>query len=97
MKPTKETDEKIGMHRIGRSALIVTNANIAVQIHTRQNEIQYPDMEYFIIKNREGQLGRGSLIKQLDCGTLIDNQLDIEESFIDANDISGYMDELQGF
>jgi replicative DNA helicase len=97
MKPTKETEEKIGMHRIGRSALIVTNANIAVQIHTRQNEIQYPDMEYYIIKNREGQLGRGMLMKQLSCGSLFDSPLEIEESFIDANDLSSYMEDLQGF
>jgi len=97
VKPTKDTEEKIGMHRIGRSSLIVTNANIAVQIHTRQNESQYTDMEYFIIKNREGQLGKGSLLKNLSCGTLLDNKLEFEESFIDANDLSEYMEDLQGF
>jgi len=98
MKPTKDTEEKIGMHRIGRSSLIVTNANIAIQIHTRQNEQQYPDMEYYIIKNREGELGKGSLIKDFKCGGLFDNKMELEdETFIDANDLSGYMEELQGF
>lgn len=97
VKPTKETEEKIGMHRIGRSSLIVTNANIAVQIHTRQNEQNYTDMEYYIIKNREGQLGKGVLIKKLDCGTLIDSKLDIDNEFTDISDISGYSENLIGF
>lgn len=98
VKPTKDTEEKIGMHRIGRSSLIVTNANIAVQIHTRQNEQNYPDMEYYIIKNREGQLGKGVLMKKLDCGTLLDYKMDMQDGeFIDVSDISGYIDDLQGF
>lgn len=95
VKPTKDTDEKIGMHRIGRSSLIVTNANIAVQIHTRQNESQYPDMEYFVIKNRDGQLGKGQLIKKLECGSLIDSKL--ENEFTEIGDLSSYMEDLQGF
>lgn len=97
MNPAKDVEEKIGMHRIGRSSLIVMNANIAIQIHTRQNEQQYPDMEYFIIKNREGALGKGTLIKNLACGSLLDNKIEYQESFIDASDLSGYMEDLELF
>lgn len=69
----KESEDKIGMHRIGRSALIMTNANIAVQIETRPNEKDYPDMNYHLIKNRDGELGQGKVIKNLAAGTLIDD------------------------
>ena len=51
-KGSKEED-KIGLHRIGRSALIMQNANVAVQIETRANEKNFPDMKYHIIKNRK--------------------------------------------
>lgn len=97
MNPAKDVEEKIGMHRIGRSSLIVMNANIAIQIHTRQNEQQYPDMEYFIIKNREGALGKGTLIKNLACGSLLDSKIEFNESFTDASDFSNYMDDLELF
>ena len=69
-KGSKEED-KIGLHRIGRSALIMQNANIAVQIETRANEKNYPDMKYHLIKNRDGELGGGLLVKDLARGTLI--------------------------
>lgn len=71
-KGTKEED-KIGLHRIGRSSLIMNNGNIGIQIETRHNEKSYPDMLYHIIKNRDGELGKGRLLKNLACGTLIDD------------------------
>lgn len=71
-KGTKEED-KIGLHRIGRSSLIMNNGNIGIQIETRHNEKSYPDMLYHIIKNRDGELGKGRLLKNLSCGTLIDD------------------------
>jgi replicative DNA helicase len=89
-KGTKEED-KIGLHRIGRSALIMQNANIAVQIETRANEKNFPDMKYHIIKNRDGELGSGSMIKNLSCGTLIDNKIEEDPTTFelrDADDIS---------
>lgn len=73
-KGGKDTEDKVGLHRIGRSALIMQNANIAIQIETRPNEKQYPDMYYHVIKNRDGELGKGKLIKNLACGTLIDDR-----------------------
>jgi replicative DNA helicase len=90
-KGGKEIEDKIGLHRIGRSALILQNANIAVQIETRQNEKQYPDMNYHIIKNRDGELGKGNLIKNLSCGTLLDNPSEEDDTEFydrDPDDIS---------
>lgn len=95
-KGGKEGEEKIGLHRIGRSALIMQNANIAVQIESRPNEKQYPDMNYHIIKNRDGELGNGRIIKNLACGTLIDDPVQITETYevFDPDDISEKMELL---
>lgn len=96
VKAAKEED-RIGLHRIGRSALIMQNANIAVQIETRPNEKQYPDMKYHVIKNRDGELGNGSMIKNLACGTLIDNKIeepDIQFEMRDPDDISAKIELL---
>ncbi len=90
-KPSKDAEEKIGLHRVGRSALILQNANIAVQIETRPNEKQYPDMLYHLIKNRDGELGKGRIIKNLANGTLLDDKIDEDTTeFImrDPDDIS---------
>jgi len=96
-KPSKDAEEKIGLHRVGRSALILQNANIAVQIETRPNEKQYPDMIYHLIKNRDGELGKGRIIKNLSHGTLIDEKIkedDTEFFMRDPDDISGKIDML---
>lgn len=90
-KGGKDTDDKIGLHRIGRSALIMQNANIAIQIETRPNEKQYPDMYYHVIKNRDGELGKGKLIKNLSCGTLLDDKVEEDNTEFydrDPDDIS---------
>ncbi len=84
-KGSKEED-KIGLHRIGRSALIMTNANIAVQIETRANEKNFPDMKYHVIKNRDGELGDGRLIKNLACGTLIDEKTEEDPTTFEMRD-----------
>lgn len=89
-KGAKEED-KIGLHRIGRSALIMQNANIAVQIESRSNEKEYPDMKYHVIKNRDGELGSGKLIKQLAYGTLLDERVEEDPTTFklkDPDDIS---------
>src|SRR5579885_1827091 len=89
-KGAKEED-KIGLHRIGRSALIMQNANIAVQIESRANEKEYPDMKYHVIKNRDGELGAGKLIKQLAYGTLLDEKVEEDPTTFqmkDPDDIS---------
>lgn len=95
-KGGKDAEEKIGLHRIGRSALIMQNANIAIQIETRPNEKQYPDMYYHVIKNRDGELGKGRIIKNLACGTLIDDPIEVTDSYevFDPDDISEKMELL---
>ncbi len=84
-KGAKEED-KIGLHRIGRSALIMQNANIAVQIETRANEKNFPDMKYHVIKNRDGELGDGRLIKNLACGTLLDEKVEEDPTTFEMRD-----------
>lgn len=94
---SKEPEDRIGMHRIGRSALIMQNANIAIQIETRQNEKNYPDMIYHLIKNRDGALEKGNLIKNLACGTLLDNKSEEDPTTFemrDPDDISGRIELL---
>ncbi len=85
-KGGKDTEEKIGLHRIGRSALIMQNANIGIQIETRPNEKSFPDMYYHLIKNRDGELGKGKLIKNLAAGTLIDEKIDEDPTTFEMRD-----------
>ena len=97
VKPSKDAEERVGLHRIGRSGLIMQNANIAVQIESRMNEKQHPDMVYHLIKNRDGELCKGKLIKNLACGTLIDEKSDnMDDMFtmVDIDDISEKIDML---
>lgn len=93
----KEEEDRIGLHRIGRSAGIIKNANIGIQIETRPKEKYNPDMIYHIIKNRDGETGKGRLIKNLACGTLIDDKTEEDPTtfeMLDPDDISKKIDEL---
>jgi replicative DNA helicase len=67
-----EEDRAVGMHRWGRSSLIMHHVNIGIQIETRQNEENFPDMRIHVIKNRKGPLGHGNLIKNFANSSLID-------------------------
>jgi replicative DNA helicase len=93
-KGGKEED-RIGMHRIGRSALIMTNANIAIQIESRPNEKDYPDMYYHLIKNRDGELGKGKLIKNLSAGTLIDDAVEEDDTVFEMRDPDDISDKIE--
>lgn len=88
-------EERIGMHRIGRSALIMTNANIAIQIESRPNEKDYPDMYYHLIKNRDGELGKGKLIKNLAAGTLIDDVIEEDDTTFEMRDPDDISDKIE--
>lgn len=99
IKPSKDAEDRVGLHRVGRSAMIMHNANIGIQIETRPNEKQYPDMIYHIIKCRDGVLGQGRVEKNLPCGRLKDADDDIEfEMYQDQDnkslDISDQMEGL---
>jgi hypothetical protein len=65
-------------------------------LNMRPNEKDYIDMEYYIIKNREGELGKGRMIKNLACGTLLDDGSQYETNFETENidDISGKLEDL---
>jgi replicative DNA helicase len=95
-KGAKEED-RIGLHRIGRSALIMQNANIAVQIESRPNEKSHPDMYYHLIKNRDGELGRGRLIKNLACGTLIDDKVEEDQTTFELRDPDDISEKMELF
>lgn len=83
-KKGKDLEDRIGLDRVGRSAMIMHNANIALQIHTRPNEKNYSDMEIYFIKNREGELGKFNLIKDLSNCTLEDIPVELDTEFEDG-------------
>jgi replicative DNA helicase len=93
-KSAKDED-RIGLHRVGRSALILTNANIAIQIESRVNEKKYPDMMYHLIKNRDGELGAGRLIKNLACGTLLDEKVEEDSTTFEMRDIDDISEKIE--
>ncbi len=69
----KDSGMQVGMHRVGRSSLILHNANFAIQIEKRDNEDQYPDMNLHLIKSRRTELVKGVLNKNFSCCALLDN------------------------
>lgn len=87
-------EDKIGLHRIGRSALIMQNANIGIQIESRPNEKNYPDMKYHVIKNRDGEQGEGRIIKNLACGTLLDDKIDEDPTTFEMRDPDDISDKI---
>lgn len=68
----KDPADNIGLSRLARSATIATHATTVIQIENRPNEENFPDFIYHIIKNRKGLKGKGKLIKNLACATLLD-------------------------
>jgi len=96
IKAGKESEDAVGMHRIGRSALVIMNANIALQlIKHNKNEDLHSCMEYAIIKNRDGMLGKGRLIKNLKCATLIDERYEPDTSTYDLYSIDDISEKLE--
>ncbi|MAE87674.1 MAG: hypothetical protein CMB80_33380 [Flammeovirgaceae bacterium] len=70
----KGPDEIIGLHRIGRSSLIMHHATVGIQIETRVDEETFDDMPYHIIKNRNGERGNHLLKKNFRSATVIDRE-----------------------
>ena len=68
----KDSSETVGIHRIGRSSLIMHHANVGIQIESRKNETQHSDMRYHVIKNRDGELGNHFLMKNFKRASLLD-------------------------
>jgi replicative DNA helicase len=69
---SSDENKTIGMHRFGRSSLIIHNVDSAIQIETRNNENKLPDMKIHYVKNRKGPLGQGNLVKNFANASLID-------------------------
>ncbi len=103
---SKDSSDNIGLSRLARSGTIATHATHVIQIENRDNEENRSDFIYHIIKNRKGPKGKGSLIKNLSCATLIDilernesventdaNQYD--NYFKDQDDISEKIEDLE--
>lgn len=76
---SRDENRAVGMHRWGRSSLIMHHVNLGIQIETRQNEMSFPDLKIHIVKNRKGPLGQGHLIKNFSNASLIDVPYDQKE------------------
>jgi len=87
--------DKIGQHRIGRSALIIQNANIAMQIEKRDDEGMHPDMILHFIKNRDGELVKGRLLKNFTNCSLINDYGDGNPELANSDDIEERLRKLQ--
>lgn len=57
--------ELVGIHRFGRSSLILHHATLALQIESRVKEHEMQDSVLHIVKNRNGSLGEYVLLKNL--------------------------------
>jgi len=74
----KDENDDIGLHRIGRSALIAHHASVVIQIANRKGEKTRPDLIYHIIKNRDGQTGSATIDKNFAHSRIIDKTYDYE-------------------
>jgi replicative DNA helicase len=91
----KDSAENIGLSRLARSATIATHATHVVQIENRANEENYPDFLYHLIKNRKGPKGKGRLVKNLACATLLDEKNDEDLPFFPMHDIDDISDKIE--
>jgi len=99
----KDSSENIGLSRLARSATIATHATHVLQIESRDKEEMHCDMIVHFIKNRKGPKGKGILIKDLACATLLNKEEDEKESntytgndnFADQDDISAKVENLE--
>lgn len=69
----KAGDNNIGLHRIGRSKMIMHNANFGIQIEKRPNEEQMPDCNLHMIKSRRTELAKGKAFKNYACCALLND------------------------
>ena len=86
MQGKKAMENQIGLHRIGRSKMIMHNANFGIQIEKRPPE--EPDITMHMIKSRRTELSKGKALKNYACCALLNdpNYNNITKS--DPDDIS---------
>lgn len=96
-KTSASEDESVGLHRLSRSSAIATNATTIIQLVSREKENMYPTCKYALIKNRNGPLGSGHLIKKLDCSTFLDDPIELTADYEmeDQDDISDEIDLIE--
>ncbi|HVI40241.1 MAG TPA: DnaB-like helicase C-terminal domain-containing protein, partial [Anaerovoracaceae bacterium] len=101
-KANASTSDKIGMHRIGRSSLIMHHANVGIQLESRPNEKDFAWIPYHVIKNRDGEMGEHQLVKNFknatlkDCDTPYEPKEDIDSaSPAEIDDISELLDKYE--
>lgn len=88
---------EIGLHRIARSGTIATHATHILQIES--NSPLDSSLNYFIIKNRKGPKGKGSLLRNFACSLLTD--VDSGDThfpnydYQDQSDISDQLEDLE--
>lgn len=100
-----EPGENIGVHRIGRSSLIMHHANIGIQIETRKDEWLRDTFLYHLIKNRDGELGKHEISKKFANASIFDipyvapdrdDYGSYMSGFNDEDDISGQVRTMLG-
>lgn len=69
---TVDPSELIGIHRIGRSSLIMHHANVGIQIETRKDEDLRDTLVYHVIKNRDGERGKAEIKKKFSHAAIYD-------------------------
>ena len=88
----KNIEQQIGLHRIGRSKLIMHNANFGLQIEKTQDSDLRPDLNLHLIKSRRTELVRGKAYKNYTCCALLNDPFVEEQSSGDIDDISNKME-----
>lgn len=92
----KDPSEAIGLNRLARSAGIATHATHVLQIESRNMEEKHSDLIYHIIKNRKGPKGKGVLIKNFACATLLNKEGETVDQFEDYNfDQDDILDQIE--
>lgn len=101
-KSKNSSESDIGIHRFGRSSLMLHHATLGMIIESRPDEHTYGDMAIHIVKNRNGALGSFTLDKKLANSKLSDPDIvilpDISSktySPTDAADISKLLSDLK--
>jgi replicative DNA helicase len=101
---TKNPGDSIGVHRFGRSSMIAHNANVCMQIESKPNDHLRQDISIHIIKNRDGEKGSHTFMKNFANSSIYDvpyipsdnRELRLLEGFGGEEDLSKQIAEIYG-
>ncbi len=68
----KDEADSIGVHRIGRSGMIAHHANVVIQIESKENDHLRNDITMHLIKNRDGEKGSHTFLKDFKNASIKD-------------------------